>query len=211
MKIKSVIVAVALVVFALVLKTDSVYASTTSPIYKPVVSLKKVSYYTKMRSSGHNYGLYHSGAYQTSEDNMHKIGSRLTYKGKTIHVTREQKTADGTWLKFTYNHTYTAWMHQNGIVKSFRYLSVPLIAQRPELPTGCEITATAMMLNYAGAKVSKMTLAKEMPRSSNPNKGFVGSPYSTSGWYVYPGGLKGIVKKIYRFCREHDRSVLRQN
>lgn len=76
-------------------------------------------------------------------------------------------------------------------------LAVPLIGQRPQLTTGCEITATAMMLQYAGAKVTKMQLAKEMPRSSNPNRGFVGSPYNSVGWghYVYPGGLMSTVKR----------------
>lgn len=52
-----------------------------------------------------------------------------------------------------------------------------------------------MMLQYAGAKVTKMQLAKETPRSHNPNKGFVGSPYSPTGWWFYPKGLMGVVRK----------------
>lgn len=36
-----------------------------------------------------------------------------------------------------------------------------IIRQMPELPTGCEITALTMMLNYYGYSVDKMTMASE--------------------------------------------------
>ncbi|WP_318765045.1 Ig-like domain-containing protein [Lactiplantibacillus carotarum] len=74
-------------------------------------------------------------------------------------------------------------------------LNVPLIAQRPELPTGCEITAVTMMLQYKGCRVTKLSLANEMPRSNNPNKGFVGNPYASSGWTIYPPALMKLVRK----------------
>ncbi|WP_341779256.1 C39 family peptidase [Levilactobacillus sp. HBUAS70063] len=165
-------------------------------VYRQVTSLKKVNYYTKINANrSHNYKVYRSGGAKSSATNMKAISTGRKFANKKVHITREEKMADGTWLKFTYNHTRTGWIHRNGTVKSYRWLNVPLIAQRPQLPTGCEITATAMMLKYAGAKVTKLSLAKEMPRSSNPNKGFVGSPYSKSGWWIYPKGLKSTVKK----------------
>lgn len=174
----------------------SAATSTTSQAYYKVSKLKKVSYYTTMGSnSSHNYGVYATGAYKTSASNMKAISTGKTFAGKTIHITREEVVNGVTWLKFTYNHTHTGWIEQKATVTSTYRLYAPLIGQRPELPTGCEITATAMMLQFGGAKVDKMSLAKEMPRSSDPNKGFVGSPYSSSGWYVYPGGLMGVVKK----------------
>jgi uncharacterized protein YvpB len=68
--------------------------------------------------------------------------------------------------------------------------NVPSISQLPELQRGCEVTALAMLLNYKGVKVSKLTLAKaihKVPFSytkygvyyrGNPNAGFVGDIYS---------------------------------
>ncbi len=71
------------------------------------------------------------------------------------------------------------------------------ICQRPELPTGCEITSWAMMASYAGVDMNKIRAANLMPTSSDPNQGFVGSPYSSGGdsLVVYPGGLKSITEK----------------
>lgn len=71
------------------------------------------------------------------------------------------------------------------------------VCQRPELPTGCEITSWAMMASYAGVDMNKIRAANLMPVSSDPNQGFVGSPYSSSGGslVVYPGGLKSITEE----------------
>jgi len=171
------------------------HAATTTT-YQPVVSRLKVNYYTKMGANQkHNYPFYATGGAKTSQANLKAVAKGQTYAHQTAHVTREETLGDGSvWLKVTINHQTIGWLNRKGTTTSYRKLSVPLIAQRPELPTGCEVTATAMMLQYAGAKVTKMSLAKEMPRSRNPNKGFVGSPYSPTGWWVYPKGLMGVVR-----------------
>lgn len=72
---------------------------------------------------------------------------------------------------------------------------VPMISQRPELPNGCEITAVTMMLQYAGANVNKMQLAYEMPRSSDPNYGYVGQPWDSTGITIFPPALMRLVEK----------------
>ncbi|MBD8069098.1 C39 family peptidase [Bacillus sp. PS06] len=75
-------------------------------------------------------------------------------------------------------------------------LHVPLINQLPELPTGCEITAVTMMLHFEGAMVDKVALAKEMPKhDENPNEGYVGDPFTSEGWTIYPQALVDLVKK----------------
>ncbi len=73
----------------------------------------------------------------------------------------------------------------------------PVVCQRPQLPTGCEITAWTMMVKHEGKKMNKIRAARIMPRSGNPNYGFVGSPFSNSGHVlvVYPNGLAGITKR----------------
>lgn len=72
-------------------------------------------------------------------------------------------------------------------VQDGKIVDVPHIQQMPELPRGCEVTSLAMLLQYAGVSVDKMTLASEITtipfRDSNglrgnPNDGFVGDIYS---------------------------------
>lgn len=87
------------------------------------------------------------------------------------------------------------WINKKGQITGIKN-NAKVICQRPQMPTGCEITAVTMMLNFAGKKVSKYQAAKIMPRSSNPNKGFVGSPYKKFplGFWVAPGGVKPVVQ-----------------
>ena len=89
-------------------------------------------------------------------------------------------------------------------------LDVPLILQNPELPRGCEVTSLAMLLQYAGVSVDKMTLAHEIKKDStpyqiknakiyfgNPYYGFVGNMYTLKepGYGVYHGPIYELLKK----------------
>lgn len=88
-----------------------------------------------------------------------------------------------------------------------RILNAPLISQNPELRRGCEVTSLAMMLQYAGVNVGKMTLAAKVRKDTtpyrrmngtlffgNPNNGFVGNMYSFNypGYGVYHGPIKAL-------------------
>lgn len=64
---------------------------------------------------------------------------------------------------------------------TYKRLEVESILQNPELPTGCEITALTIILNYLGYDVSKTTMAdyyldKGEVGSTSPYKAFVGNP-----------------------------------
>lgn len=65
-------------------------------------------------------------------------------------------------------------------------ISVPMILQNPELPTGCEVTSLTMMLNYLGYYVDKCYIADNfLPKTSslaNPNNYFIGDPHQISGF-----------------------------
>jgi len=94
--------------------------------------------------------------------------------------------------------------------KAKTVLQAPIIKQMPELPRGYEVTSLAMLLNHAGIKVGKMTLAKHVKKDpmpykvvngkkyfGNPNYGFVGDMYSLSrpGFGVFHKPIENLEKR----------------
>lgn len=96
------------------------------------------------------------------------------------------------------------------VLQAEMILEVPLILQNPELPRGCEVTSLAMLLQYAGVSVDKMTLAREIKKDpapyqvkkgkvyfGNPYNGFVGNMYTLRepGYGVYHGPVRELLEK----------------
>ena len=90
----------------------------------------------------------------------------------------------------------TYHMNQSGQI-DYVLNDAPAISQRPNLPTGCEMTAVTMMLQYAGVNISKEQVANETPKSGNPYTGFMGNPYSNYGYglWVAPSGIAPVVAR----------------
>ncbi|WP_181956652.1 C39 family peptidase [Paenibacillus piri] len=90
-------------------------------------------------------------------------------------------------------------------------LDAPLVRQLPELPSGCEVTSLAMMLQFLGIAKDKMDLVPEMKRDTtplrrgkdgkiaywgNPNTGFVGEVTAAGkGFGIYHGALHELQKQ----------------
>ncbi len=103
------------------------------------------------------------------------------------------------------------WTNAEPIKPSVK-LDVPLLLQTPELIRGCEVTSLAMLINYYGNDVSKLTLAHEVAKDptpykksggrtyfGNPNTGFVGDMYDKRkmGLGVYHGPIFDLLKKYF--------------
>lgn len=95
----------------------------------------------------------------------------------------------------------------------------PIVFQMPELPTGCEITAITMVLNYYGYNVDKSTMASEyLPTVSNNQyygadgrlygndlrKYFVGDPFTQAGYIC---GTEAILSAVNTYLQETKSSM----
>ncbi|WP_125588820.1 C39 family peptidase [Companilactobacillus jidongensis] len=158
-----------------------------TPYVQPYVGNATVVY--KSGSSIHDFKGYGSNAVYSGNDlptgSNWKISNHVNVGGKEWY-----QIGNNTWVPQDYV------VVNGGQYKSADWLTgVPLISQRPELPNGCEITAVTMMLQYAGAKVDKMQMAREMPRSGDPNYGYIGQPWDGTGITIFPPALMNLVEK----------------
>lgn len=111
----------------------------------------------------------------------------------------------------SYNEIY---LEKTTIIPKRIVLDVPKILQRPSLPTGCEIVSTTMMLAYNEVDISAADLAKEIPYDDNdPSIGYVGNPFSTDGWTIYP---EALISPLYKYLptvqilKENDISQIKE-
>ncbi len=179
--------------------TQPVQAATTYPITGIQVVSKK-SYLT----SNSNGKAYHLTVQQHQRARLH-INLHLNRHPQTVWTRSEQADIVRNGKKQRYYYIsngakQSGWVLASDlkpVAPATIQLAVPLISQLPELPTGCEMTATTMMLQYAGVKIDKMRFAAAVPRSSDPNSGFVGEPTGNVGvgLYVYPQGLLATVRQ----------------
>ncbi len=86
-------------------------------------------------------------------------------------------------------------------------ISVRPLFQNPELPTGCEATATAMLLCAYGYRVDKTVVANYMEKEAmqdvnerryapHPDEKFIGDPYTEFGYGAFPNVMEQTAQKI---------------
>lgn len=172
---------------------------------------KSISSATDVRSRS---GVYHVS---TSEgrhglwsrpfgmQNASWVGSAVDNKYKNLNLKMSINYNGVTWFAFDNGQGGVFWVDSQAVSEgtTFPRMNVPAIMQRDysnpsrDLETGCEITAVTMMLQYAGANVDKVQMAREMPyHPYDPNQGYVGDPWSDGPINtVYPSALTGLVSK----------------
>lgn len=150
-----------------------------------------------LKDSNHRYYLNSSGVMQTGW---------VKVNGKRYFLNSDGSMQSNSWMQ---NGRDKYYLGSSGAVSTV-ILDAPLIGQMPGLPRGCEVTSLAMMLQDAGVKANKMTLASQVKKDStpyrrvnghvyfgNPYTGFVGDMYSFSkpGLGVYHGPIEELAEK----------------
>ena len=81
------------------------------------------------------------------------------------------------------------------------YLAVPVILQKPLLPTGCESVALTMALQYEGIDIGKDEVASEYliynREDDNMAIGYIGDPYSDEGAGCFPPVIAMTAQEIF--------------
>ncbi|HWO74878.1 MAG TPA: C39 family peptidase [Bacillus sp. (in: firmicutes)] len=110
---------------------------------------------------------------------------------------------------YTINYEPKKLVQQEEVKKEIM-LDVPLIKQNPELKYGCEVTSTAMILQYAGVPVNKMELYKQVSKDpdpivmnskdivswGNPAEGFVGDMTGKKmGYAVFDEPIEDLINQ----------------
>jgi uncharacterized protein YvpB len=150
-----------------------------------------------------NSPTYVSYQYITTANLNVRNGSSVTYRvlgvlkeGSTLSV---QKKLSNGWYQINYNRKIGFVNGQYVMVINTAttfMMNVPIVLQMPQLPNGCEVTSLTMALKYKGIKIDKITAAKQMPytHTLDANKGFIGSPFNSTGNTINPVSLQKLAK-----------------
>jgi uncharacterized protein YvpB len=130
-------------------------------------------------------------------------------EGTSLHAIAKATVDGDLWYEVQEESGTPGWISSE-IVKLIdqpsALLEAPVVDQLPELERGCEVTSLAMLIEQAGKKADKMTLAKQIKTipftdkngyRGNPNDGFVGNIYTFSqpGLGVYHGPVYQLAKQ----------------
>ena len=129
---------------------------------------------------------------------------------------KNQKTTTNKIPTATISSNTSILSSNESVNSTFKIIHVPLINQFPELPSGCEIVATTMLLNWYGYKVDKLLLAHSIKTSplptykngtlygTDPNESFIGDPFSKNSYGVYH---KPIIDLINEYTNNEAKNL----
>ncbi|MDR1067356.1 MAG: C39 family peptidase [Clostridiales bacterium] len=136
-------------------------------------------------------------------------GSAISFR-EFYEAANYARGADGAHIRYKKNDS-VIWRGEI-LPDRARVQGVPLIAQRPELPRGCEMTSLAALINYNGERADKMKLAEAVAKDDaplmfkrgkltwgDPNVGFVGDMYdmSKNGYGVHHKPVYDILLEYF--------------
>lgn len=113
---------------------------------------------------------------------------------------------------YSYDENVVAWSNKIEIKDSV-ILNAPFVQQLPKLLRGCEVTSLAMLLNYMGYDIDKMTLAEQIDKDltpyqiidgqlyyGNPSVGFLGSmtDKNKDGYGANHAPIKRLLKRYIK-------------
>lgn len=165
-----------------------------------------LSYISSTIKLNGNYKIYNRTSYNASV-----IG--VAYKNQILNV----NGVSGKWLRVSF-HNQIGYIHSDNVSRydgeGIKVLSVTNIPQNSyiggtPLPTGCEITSLAVLLNYLGfTDANKNTLAYNyMPKgpvgSTDPNYAFIGNPASSYSYGAYSDVIVKATENYFNHVGEN--------
>lgn len=139
--------------------------------------------------------LYYGMPATITESDAHQFW-QIDYDGETGFVKKEYITLHKPPDILNLFNTFIRTDLPTGEQTPAAYIdNFPILLQNPELPSGCEVTSLAMVLNYRGFEVTNRYLADNcLPvgkRGDNIFHQFIGSVYDNSSYGCYANALSG--------------------
>lgn len=104
----------------------------------------------------------------------------------------DRQSEDTEWVSLAGTAVYSEDEYNSAVInaKNCYIEGVKPIKQFPELPTGCEVTALEIAMNYKNYNVDRFTLCDKYLKKgnsgqSNPYVAFIGNPYNKNGYGCY--------------------------
>lgn len=157
-------------------------------------------------STGKSFDNYKIITIKDKSENTTKLKNLNGNKTYYLRI-RTYKTVNGKVY-------YSKWSKVYKETTKRKKISVPFINQNPQLPTGCEITSAAMVLQYYGENVKHTTFAESwIKKSSNfyyqngkrygpdPSLIFAGNPASKYSYGCFAPVIANAVNKKSDICK----------